>query len=307
MTYLLTALKRVIRTGAVGFVRSAYVSFSAIYVMTITLLVIGGSLVFNALLTHTLDTLKDKVDVNVYFTTTASEDAIFAFKSQLEALPDVKDVTYLSREDALAEFTERHKGDELTLRALQELGDNPLGASLSIRAKDPSQYEGITLFITGATESASTSIVDRVNYSQNKSAIDRLTQIVNTIDRITQVVVGILVFVTILITFNTLRLAIYTARDEIGVMRLVGASNTFIRGPFVVQGALYGLVAGVLTLLIMYPVTYYLGPATEIFFGINIFNYYVASFGHLFLVIIGSGVGLGVVSSTVAISRYLRV
>lgn len=307
MSHPITALKRVIRTGTVGFARSAYVSFSAIYVMTITLLVIGSSLIFNSLLTHTLITLKDKVDVNVYFTTNASEDAIFAFKSQLEALPDVKDITYLSREDALAAFTERHKDDELTLRALEELGDNPLGASLSIRANDPSQYEGITLFINGVTDGTGGTIVDRVNYSQNKSAIDRLTQIVNTIDRITKVVVGILVFVTILITFNTLRLAIYTARDEIGVMRLVGASNTFIRGPFVVQGALYGFVAGILTLLIMYPITYYLGPATDVFFGVNIFHYYISDFGRLFMVVIGSGIGLGVVSSTVAISRYLRV
>lgn len=307
MSHPITALKRVVRTGAVGFARSAYVSFSAIYVMTITLMVIGGSLLSNALLEHTLIVLKDKVDVNVYFTTSATEEAVFAFKKQIEALPDVKEVTYLSRADALAAFTERHKEDELTIRALAELGDNPLGASLSIRATDPSKYEGIALFIKSATDSGQETIVDRVNFTQNKSAIDSFTKIVNVLDRITKVVVGVLVFVTILITFNTIRLAIYTSRDEISVMRLVGASNAFIRGPFVVQGALYGFLAGLLTLILLYPITYYTGPGTIVVFGLDIFEYYLSNFGHIFAVVLGSGVGLGVVSSTVAISRYLRV
>src|SRR3989338_6747667 len=203
---MLTSLKRIIRTGSVGFVRSAYVSFSAIYVMVITLLVIGGSLIFGALLDHTLFTFKTNSDVKV--------------------------VTYLSRDEALAQFKERHAGDELTIRALEELGENPLGASISITAHDPAQYEGIVQFINETSESAEATIIDRINFNQNKSAIDRLTNIVTIIDKITKIIVMTLVFVTVLITLNTIRLAIYTARDEVSVMRLVGASNTFIRGPF---------------------------------------------------------------------------
>jgi len=295
------------RTGSVGFVRSAYVSFSAIYVMTITLLVIGGSLVFNALLDHTLVTLKSKVDVNIYFTVDATEEAILAFRRQVESLSDVKGVTYLSRDEALAQFRDRHQADELTIRALEELGDNPLGASLSVTAHDPSQYEGIVQFVTETSEQAETTIIDRINFNQNKSAIDRLTTIVSVIDKITQIIVMTLVFVTILITFNTIRLAIYTAREEVSVMRLVGASNTFIRGPFVVQGALYGIAAGILTLILLYPIAYYLGPSTDAFFGLNVFRYYLEDFGRIFLILMGSGIGLGVISSAVAISRYLRI
>src|SRR3989344_1546872 len=271
---MLTSLKRIIRTGSVGFVRSAYVSFSAIYVMVITLLVIGGSLIFGALLDHTLVTLKSKVDVNIYFTVDAEDEAILAFRKQVESLSDVKVVTYLSRDEALAQFKERHAGDELTIRALEELGENPLGASISITAHDPAQYEGIVQFINETSESAEATIIDRINFNQNKSAIDRLTNIVTIIDKITKIIVMTLVFVTVLITFNTIRLAIYTARDEVSVMRLVGASNTFIRGPF---------------------------------FGLNIFRYYLADFGRIFAIVMGSGASLGIVSSAVAISRYLRI
>ncbi|OGG61186.1 hypothetical protein A3C87_03490 [Candidatus Kaiserbacteria bacterium RIFCSPHIGHO2_02_FULL_49_34] len=304
---MLTSLKRIIRTGSVGFVRSAYVSFSAIYVMVITLLVIGGSLIFGALLDHTLVTLKSKVDVNIYFTVDAEDEAILAFRKQVESLSDVKVVTYLSRDEALAQFKERHAGDELTIRALEELGENPLGASISITAHDPAQYEGIVQFINETSESAEATIIDRINFNQNKSAIDRLTNIVTIIDKITKIIVMTLVFVTVLITFNTIRLAIYTARDEVSVMRLVGASNTFIRGPFVVQGALYGVIAGVITLILLYPIAYYLGPSTDAFFGLNIFRYYLADFGRIFAIVMGSGASLGIVSSAVAISRYLRI
>src|SRR3989338_2730466 len=304
---MLTSLKRIIRTGSVGFVCSAYVSFSAIYVMVITLLVIGGSLIFGALLDHTLVTLKSKVDVNIYFTVDAEDEAILAFRKQVESLSDVKVVTYLSRDEALAQFKERHAGDELTIRALEELGENPLGASISITAHDPAQYEGIVQFINETSESAEATIIDRINFNQNKSAIDRLTNIVTIIDKITKIIVMTLVFVTVLITFNTIRLAIYTARDEVSVMRLVGASNTFIRGPFVVQGALYGVIAGVITLILLYPIAYYLGPSTDAFFGLNIFRYYLADFGRIFAIVMGSGASLGIVSSAVAISRYLRI
>ena len=304
---MLTSLKRIIRTGSVGFARSAYVSFSAIYVMTITLIVIGGSLIFNALLDHTLTTLKSKVDVNIYFTVDAPEESILAFRRQIEALSDVKEVSYLSRDEALLQFRDRHESDELTIRALEELGDNPLGASLSITANDPTQYEGIVQFVTETSAQAEPVIIDRINFNQNKSAIDRLTSIVSVIEKITQIIVMTLVFVTVLITFNTIRLAIYTAREEVSVMRLVGASNTFIRGPFVVQGALYGVMAGILTLILLYPITYYLGPSTDAFFGLNIFRYYLSDFGRIFAIVIGSGVGLGIVSSAVAISRYLRI
>jgi cell division transport system permease protein len=117
----------------------------------------------------------------------------------------------------------------------------------------------------------------------------------------------VLIVSSVLIAFNTIRLAIYTTREEIGIMRLVGASNMYIRGPFILQGIMYGLVSGVFALLVMYPVVLYLGPATESFFSFNIFNYFVQNFAYLFGVLVGSGIGIGIISSILAIARYLRV
>jgi cell division transport system permease protein len=241
--------------------------------------------------------------------TAADEQSILDLKKNLEGLPDVSEVTYTSREEVLAAFRERHQNDELTIQALEELGDNPLGASLSIRAKETSQYESIAQFLeqTREAEAPESPLIDRINFYQNKEAIDKLTNIIETVERTSYIAMLVLVGASILIAFNTIRLAIYTAREEISVMRLVGASNMFIRGPFVLQGVMYGLVSGVLTLLILYPAVLWLGPRTESFFFFNIFEYFVTDFGYLFVVLVGAGILLGIVSSTLAIARYLRI
>ena len=306
---MITSFKRVIRAGFVGFWRNAFVSLSAIFVITVTLTVVGSMMLLEQLLNASLSQIKEKVDINVYMVTTASDEAISELRDSIKSLADVEEVVYTSREDALLEFRERHKSDDLTIQALEELGENPLGATLSIRAKETSQYESIATFLEEyrTATPVETPLIDRINFNQNKEAIDKLTKIIETVSRVSYITMLVLVAASVLIAFNTIRLAIYTAREEIGVMRLVGASNMFIRGPFILQGVMYGVVSGVLTLLILYPTVLWLGPGTEVFFSVNIFTYFVSNFGYLFSVLVGSGVVLGMVSSTLAIARYLRV
>jgi cell division transport system permease protein len=304
-----TGIKRVIRSGFVGFWRNAFVSIAAIFVMTVALFVVGSTMMIDKLLSVSLENIQDKVDINVYFVVDADETSINALKGSLEALPDVEEVTYTSREEALAQFSERHQNDETIMQGLEELGDNPLGASLSIRAKETSQYEGIAQFLSDqqALEEPERPLIDEVNFVKNKEAIDKLTNIINAVERSTWVTMIVLVAASILITFNTIRLAIYTTREEISVMRLVGASNTFIRGPFMLQGIMYGIASGVLALLIIYPLVLWIGPETEAFFQFNLFDYFVSDFARIFGIIVGSGVALGMVSSMMAVARYLHV
>jgi cell division transport system permease protein len=307
---IITDFKRVLRSGFVSFWRNGFISLSAVLVMTVTLFVIGSTIFLSAILQSSLAELKDKVDINVYFVTTATEPDIMAIKSRLEQLPEVRSVEYLSREQTLAEFKERHKDEELTLQALDELGENPLGATLNIKAKDPGQYEGIALFLKSdnALGKDKSDIIDDENYHKNKEAIDRLTKIIGSAQRLGLAVNIALAIVAVLISFNTIRLAIYISREEISVMRLVGAGNTYIRGPFVVAGILYGLVAALLTLVLFYPATYWLADATVNFFsGINVIEYYFANFVQFFGIIVGSGMILGALSSYLAVKRHLRV
>ena len=304
-----TGFKRIVRSGLVGFWRNAFVSLASIFVITVALFVIGSTMLIDQILGVSLENIEQKVDINVYFVTSAQEAEIESLKTSLEALPEVASVTYTSREQALEEFRARHSGDELTLQALEELGENPLGASLSILARDTSQYEGIAAFLSERQqqEDPQAPVIDRVNFVKNQGAIEKLSSIVNAVERSSLIAMGILIAAAVLITFNTIRLAIYTMREEISVMRLVGAGNMFIRGPFMLQGVIYGLIAGVLSLLILYPLVFWLGPKTQTFFEFNIFGYFVNHFVYMFGVLVGTGVGLGLVSSLLAVSRYLRV
>ena len=304
-----TTAKRVARYGLIGFIRNGFVSLSAILVMTITLFVIATIMISNAALSSTLADLTNKVDITVYFTPQATDTQVQNVKQALLALPEVKSVDYVSAEDALTAFKKRHQNDQLTLQALDELSGNPLGASLEVRAKDTSQYERIAKYLAAqqAQNNADGQSIDKVNFEQNKTAIDRLTNLIQTSRSLGIGVALVLALASVLIAFNTIRLAIYTSRDEIGVMNLVGASNWYVRGPFMVSGVLYGLVSGLFVLVVMYPGALWLGPASQRFLGtFNVYDYYLSNFPLLFLVIIGSGVALGALSSFLAVRRYLR-
>lgn len=305
--------KRIFRAGILDFSRNAFVSVASILVMTVTLFVIGVTIFAGVILNATLTELRDKADINVYFTTDAPEERMLELKSSLEALPEVASVEYISRDEALAAFRERHKDDQLTLQALEELGENPLSAVLNVKARDISQYQSIAAFLDReqqALREGEAPIIDKINFynEQHQQALARLESITDSAQRLGLAIIVMLVLTSLAISFNTLRLAIYTSRDEIQVMRLVGAGQFYIRAPFMVEGTLYGLISGIITLLLFYPLTWWLGGATQGFFGgINVFSYYISNFPLFFLIIVGTGILLGALASFLAARRYLRI
>lgn len=311
-----TKLRRVIKSGFINFWRNGVVSLSAILVLVVTLFVIGSLVFAQAILTSTLDHIKDKVDINVYFKLDASEREVLGLKSFLETEPEVLSVQYTSREAALKAFQERHKDNSTILGAIDEVGQNPLGASLTVKAKDPSQYEAIATMLQGNDSTAlsaskgaiNTQIIDEVTYFKNKVVIDRLSKVIDSTQKMGFAVAIVLSFIAILVTFNTIRLVIYTAREEIAVMKLVGASNNYVRGPFVVEGVMFGMIAAVLVMALFFAGTAWAAPATENFFGgLNLYSYYMKHFVEVFGLMLGIGTILAAVSSYLAVWRYLRV
>ena len=217
-------------------------------------------------------------------------------------------VSYTSADQALQIFRARHQSDYPTIAALDEIGDNPLGGYLNVKAKEVGQYEDIANFIQSDNSLilGSTSIVDKVNYSQNKLVIDRLNTIIAGAQKLGFLVTLLLVIISIIITFNTIRLTIFISKEEIGVMRLVGASKMQVRGPFLIEGAIYGVVASVVTIFLFWPASFWLGRSMTDFLGMNIYDYYLSNFFQIFAIILLSGILLGVVSSFLAARRYLN-
>jgi cell division transport system permease protein len=302
-------IKRVIRSGFLNFWRNAFISTTSILVMVITLIFIGSIIFLSAILTSTLDGVRGQVDLSVSFVLDASSAEILALKEELEKRPDVASVEYTSREEVFENFQKRNSGDRIITQTIDELENNPLGANLTIQAYDPESYQDIAAFLEPEpTLGAEESIVSRINFRDLETAIQRLSSLLNAVERFGMAITVALGFISILITFNTVRLIIYTARDETSVMRLVGASTSYIRGPFVISGILYGIVAALLTLAIFYPLTFWLGNMTEEFFiGLNVFTYYLDNFVQIFLLTIFSGIFIGGISSYMAVRRYLKV
>ncbi len=302
-------LKRVIKAGWVNFRRNSVVSYAAILVTTITLAVVTGLFLFQAILNASIASIQSKVDIAVYFTVNAPEDQILSLEGTLQKMPEVASVQYISADQQVLAFRDRHSNDYLTLQALDELGDNPFGGLLQITAKDPSQYEAIAQVLEGDTDIAhdNSQIIQRINYSQNKDIIDRLNNLIFNARRFGLILTLILSLVSIIIMHTTIRLTIYMAREEIGIMRLVGASGSYVRAPFLVQGMLYGAFAWLLTNIVFFPLTYLAGDKLTDLLGINLYSYYTSHFFSVSGLVLLIGLLLGMISSLMAVRRYLNV
>lgn len=302
---ILTKIKRVLKYGFINFWRNGWVSLATVLVMLVTLFTIGSLIFVNLLLSSTISRVQEKVDISVYFKSDAPEDKIISLKNTVLKLNEVKAVEYITKDDALAKFREKHKDNSLINQSLLELSDNPFGASFNIQAKDPSQYESVSKFLESGNFDE---IIDKINYTQNKIVIERLSGILLSAKKIGFSITIFMTLIAMLVSFNTVRLAIYTSKEEISVMRLVGASNNFIRGPFIIEGALYGIASALITMFLLYPLTFWLAPKAMSFFGPpNILSYYLSNFASIFAFLLLTGVALGAASSFVAVRRYLKI
>lgn len=304
-----TNIKRIFNSGWTNFFRNGFVSLSSLTIMTITLSIISSVIFFSAFFNFTLEQVKDKVDINVYFVPQITEEKIFSLKTSIESLPEVELVTYTSQEDALKIFKEKKKDDHSIIAALEELGTNPLGASLNIKARETSQYEGVAKFIDQykTTTADGSNIIDKVNYNQNKAVIDRLGLIVDSAQEVALWVMVLFIIISIVITFNTIKLSIFISKDEISVMKLVGASHSYVRGPFIVSGLLCGVISACITVLLFIFVFLWLNKFSANYFaGFSFLYYFGSNFWWIFLSVIGSGSVLGVIASYLAVRRYLR-
>jgi cell division transport system permease protein len=317
---IFTTFRRITRTGFVNFWRNGFLSFAAVVVITLSLCSFGALIFAGAAGRATIADVKDKVDINVYFTLDAPEQDILSLKKDIEHLAEVSRVEYVSRDVALTQFKAKWQDNALIMQGLDEIGSNPFPASLNIKAKDPGQYVSIVNFLENKPPAAAdgTPLIEKINYQQNKLIIDRLGRIIPAVEQAGLIAGIIFVIVAIIVIWNTIRLIVYTAKDEISVMKLVGASNTYVRGPLVVSGIMYGVISGVITLILMAAFAYWSDALILKFAGVQVASdfelavnmlsrYFTQNFGQIFIIIIGAGIILGAIPSYIAARRYLKI
>lgn len=303
-----TLLRRVIKSGMSLTRRSGILGVSSIAITVVTLTVILGLFFTQALLDASIRAIESRVDVTLYINDSANDETIVNMQKNLEAINEIKSVEFVSKEEALIRYKERHINDDVALQALDEVGHNPLRASFVIHAKDTAEYESI---ITSLEENSTfleenKSFIFKPNFTNNKVIIDKILLLRDGVKRFGYTLTFIFIIIAIMVTSNTVRLSIYTMKDEIEVMRLVGARGSYIRGPFIVAQIVYSIIASIITLLLFLGVTYILRDSLTVFFGVDLFQYYIENALEIALLVLFSGIFLGGIASFVSVSKYLK-
>ncbi len=301
---MFTIISRIFHFGFKNFWRNGWLSTATVAIMTLAAIGFLGLIIFGVITRAAASAIQDKIDISVYFNTNTSEDEILNIQQSLEGLSQVASVDYISQDQALATFQQNHASDPTVSQAINELDTNPLEASLNVKAKDPSEYGAINDYLSSPDLAP---YIDTISYAQNQDVINRLAAIVRDVNIGGWIMTIFLALVAGLVMFNTIRLAIYSNREEIGVMRVVGASNSLVRGPFVVEGMLWGLIAALISLIVFAPILYFVSPYLNEFIpGLNIFQYFYMHVLQLFVYELLFGVVIGGLSSFWAVRRYLK-
>ena len=301
--------KRIVKTGLLNFVRNAWLGIAAMAVMVITLTIILFSIIANATFANTVQQITDRIDVSVYLQDSVTVKQREELINNLKGLQNVESVTFISKDQALVIYKQQNAGNADLLTAISQT-DNPLPASLQIQPRDPNKIEEIRTFLERGDIKALQS--DETSYSgDRKQAIDKITGATSFFRKAGIAGIIIFAFISMLIIFNTIQMAIFNRRDELTIMRLLGASTNFIRGPFIVESIIYGLVSGLLSIVIiqaLFSISARTFEASSL--GILDINYSNTYFKNHFFVFLGLQLGVGVligaVSSLIATRRYLK-
>jgi cell division transport system permease protein len=298
-------IRRVFVTAWQGLIRNNWLSFTCIAMMAISLLILSSILIFNDASNSLINILKEKMDISIYFKRDIPEEDILKIRDELIGNEKIAKIEYVSQEEALNIFEEKSSRNPAIKRALEELGENPLAASLNIKAKDTKYY---TEIIDEVNDSSFKDKLITVDLMENQRVIERINALSVGIKLGSILVIIIAAFLSLLISFNTIRMAIYSLKGEIEIMKLVGASNWFIRGPFLLEGALQGIIASFVAILILIPIIIWGSPSIESFLAeISMSLYFWSHFWYIFLYQTLFGIFLGIVSSFWAMNKYLKV
>lgn len=296
---------RIIKLGLTNFWRNRWLSFAATLIMTLTLLIISTFAILSLVINKTTDIIRERMDISVYFQDSASNEQIVNLQRQLAARNDVKTVEYVSKDEALERFKNQQQGKKVAQFINPE--ENPLPRSLDIKSTAAESLESINQFIN---QDQFKPIIQNISYQDNKTIIDRLIAITSFIREIGWLMSGAFVLISILVIMNTIRLTIFTRKDEIEIMRLVGANDAFVRTPFVIEGLLYGVLATILAMSFVWMGVAILAPRMEQYLGIGISQQMVSFFaGHFWLMLfleLVVGVSIGIVCSLISVRKHLK-
>jgi len=303
---MILSFARVIKFSFQDIFRNIWLSLVTIIILILALFTVNMLLVVKVVGDAAVGAIKEKIDINLFLKNSASEDEIDALRVKVSNLAEVKEVTYISKSEALENFKEKHRDNAEILEALRELGKNPLTPSLVIKPKDLNVFDDLINHLNTFDDE----IIESRNFTNYKLLLSKINDITDKVSRAGYLLSGIFIFITILVVYNSVRVAIYTHRRQITIMRLVGASRWFIQMPYLLSGIIYALVGIIAVMFMFYPFLSLLQPYLEAFFvgyNVNLIEYYYGNiltiFGSQFL----AAAFINIVAGYLAVRKYSRV
>ncbi len=302
----LISLGRILRNGITNFWRNRWLSAAATLIMIVTLIILSVMFILFVITNYSVNSIRERVDISAYFKTGLSESQVLAVKRDLESDPKVKEVNYVSSDQVLQNFKDRHQDSPLLVESVKELSENPFPATLQVKGQTLEDYPAIAEKLKGDKYKNS---IDEVNYEDNRKTIERLRVLLQFVVVGGIGLVSVFSLIAILVIFNTITLTIYNRREEVEIMRLVGATNWYIRGPFIIEALMYSIVATFVTSGLLIPfytkivptINMYLNPGNDIFSS-NFISFPVLVALQLIIALL-----LSIISSMLAIRRYLKI
>ncbi len=301
---------RIVHTGMVNFMRNITLAVAAMAVMVVTLTIVLFSIIANASFANTIAQITDKIDVSVFLSDTTTDAQAAQLVSQLRHLPEVRSVQYLDKTAALKAYQRTLASNQKALAAVSA-ANNPIPATIHIKPYDLNKINAIKDFLTKPANQALQTEGSPSYSGDRKAAIDKITHATNALQRVGVISVVVFAVICALIIFNTIQMAIFNRRDEITIMRLLGAKTSYIRGPFIVETIIYGVLAAFASIFIINAAFVAANrslQATSL--GLFDINYAAGYFNQHFLwlltIQVGIGIVIGTASSTIATRRYLK-
>jgi cell division transport system permease protein len=305
MIHKLIAFRRIAIQGFRNFFRNAWLSVAATAVMVVTLTIILSSLAINLILTDNIEDIASRVKVSVYLNDGVPEDRKSQFEQALAQSDNVNSVRFIDKDEAFSIFLEQN-ADDPDIISGASITDNVLPESFEIEVIDLTQIDDV---IAVADQPQFADIVDETSVNeQRRESIDNIARAQDYINLASITLAGIFAAISTLIIFNTIRMAVFTRSDEIEIMKLIGATPGYIRGPFLFEAAMYGVFAGILASVGVYSVLISLGPRVNDALLVNsTVDFFAAHWLLIFLATILIGVIIGLLSSYFSTARYLKL
>lgn len=301
----MTSFLRIIKFAFQDIVRNLGLSFMTVFILVLMLFSVNLLLSAELLTSQAVSLIKDQVNINIFLKNTTSDKDTDELVSFIKNFPEVTQVNVLNPAQVLELFKNRHKTSQDVLDALKELDGNPFGPTISLKTREPGDYQKI---INNLAIPEYQNIIDAKSFEGNETAVEHLQVITNRVETVVAGLAVVFAIISFLVIFNTIRVAIYTQRTEIGIKRLVGANSWFIRGPYLVTALVFSVLSVAITSVIMYGLLGKLDPyVSSVFTGqFSLTNYYTSHILYLLLIQFGVVLFLTVVSSGLAMRKHLR-